>query len=129
MANEQEKKFKLSDFLKQLEKLEVEELQQVESGVAKLLSDKREAAKEEAKKQVEELAAKLGMSVKELMGFRESRQGPAVQGAGKGSRRPAEIKFRHPTEPSLTWSGRGRKPAWVEEHVKAGGTLEQLAVA
>lgn len=128
MANEQEKKFKLSDFMKQLEKLEVEELQQVEDGVVKLLEDKREAAKEDARRRIEEIAKAAGASVKELMRFRETRQGP-TQGQAKGSRRPAEIKFRHPTESSLTWTGRGRKPAWVEEHLKQGGTLEQLAVA
>lgn len=27
----------------------------------------------------------------------------------------------------LTWSGRGRRPLWVEQWLKDGGTLEQLA--
>lgn len=26
------------------------------------------------------------------------------------------------------WSGRGRKPKWVEDHLKRGGTLEELLV-
>lgn len=24
-----------------------------------------------------------------------------------------EIKYRHPTKPELTWTGRGRRPAWL----------------
>jgi DNA-binding protein H-NS len=26
------------------------------------------------------------------------------------------------------WSGRGRKPKWVEDHLKRGGTLDELLV-
>lgn len=37
--------------------------------------------------------------------------------AGKGVR-PA--KYRNPSDPSKTWSGMGRKPAWFEEHIAKG---------
>jgi len=30
------------------------------------------------------------------------------------------IKFKHPTQPELTWTGRGKTPAWVTELEKAG---------
>jgi len=26
------------------------------------------------------------------------------------------------------WSGRGRKPKWVDDHLKSGGTLDDIAV-
>ena len=34
--------------------------------------------------------------------------------------------YAHPSAPSLTWSGRGRKPVWVLEMLAQGMTLEQL---
>lgn len=45
--------------------------------------------------------------------------------------RPAKLqtakpKYRGPE--GQEWSGRGSKPKWVEEHLAAGGTLEQLKV-
>lgn len=37
------------------------------------------------------------------------------------------MKFRHPENPSIGWSGAGRKPQWVLDWIGKGGTLEQLA--
>ena len=42
-------------------------------------------------------------------------------------RRKAPIpRYRHPYLPDLTWSGRGRRPRWVDEWLNAGGRLSQL---
>ncbi|OBU84561.1 H-NS histone family protein [Chromobacterium subtsugae] len=38
------------------------------------------------------------------------------------------VRYRHPTNENQTWTGRGRKPAWVQAWLDAGGTLEELAV-
>ena len=38
------------------------------------------------------------------------------------------IKYRHPTEPMLTWTGRGKKPRWIEAYITQGGTIEDLVV-
>jgi DNA-binding protein H-NS len=34
--------------------------------------------------------------------------------------RKAPLKFRHPEQPALVWSGRGKTPAWVRELEKLG---------
>ena len=34
--------------------------------------------------------------------------------------RKAPLKFRHPEQPALVWSGRGKTPAWVRELDKLG---------
>jgi len=40
------------------------------------------------------------------------------------------VKYRHPEFPDLSWSGRGKKPKWVEAWLQtAGQTLEQLLPA
>lgn len=38
-----------------------------------------------------------------------------------------EILFRHPEEPSLEWTGYGRKPKWVDAFISQGGSMEQLS--
>jgi DNA-binding protein H-NS len=43
-------------------------------------------------------------------------------------RKPVEAKYRHPENAELTWTGRGRKPVWVQELLTAGKTLEDLAI-
>ena len=37
-------------------------------------------------------------------------------------------KYTHPENPSVTWTGRGRKPKWVEESFSSGKSLDELAV-
>lgn len=39
------------------------------------------------------------------------------------------IKYCHPENSLITWSGRGRKPTWVDAWIKNGGTLEELSTA
>lgn len=38
-----------------------------------------------------------------------------------------EPKYQNP-KTGETWAGRGRKPAWVEAHMQAGGGIEDLAI-
>lgn len=37
------------------------------------------------------------------------------------------VPYRHPDNADLTWTGRGRKPAWVEAWLEDGGTLDDLS--
>jgi len=37
------------------------------------------------------------------------------------------IKFKNPNNPEQTWSGMGRKPAWVKAHLAAGKDLNGLS--
>lgn len=39
-----------------------------------------------------------------------------------------KVKYRHPQNVELEWTGRGRKPKWVEAWVANGGTLDNLLV-
>lgn len=43
--------------------------------------------------------------------------------------KPKAIQYRDPEDAANTWTGRGRKPKWVEERLSAGLALEDLAVA
>lgn len=40
-----------------------------------------------------------------------------------------EIKYQHPSEPSLTWSGFGRQPKWVKAFLDNGHRLFELELA
>lgn len=39
-----------------------------------------------------------------------------------------EPKYRHPENPALTWTGRGRKPRWIAEALEAGKSLDDFAI-
>lgn len=58
---------------------------------------------------------------------------PTPEQAPPGGEETASEKpgtpYRHPEHTNLGWSGRGRKPRWVEDWLENGGTLEQLSTA
>jgi len=39
---------------------------------------------------------------------------------------PVKPKYRSKSNSDLTWTGRGRKPAWVADHLASGGTLNEI---
>ncbi len=39
-----------------------------------------------------------------------------------------KVKYRHPENAELEWTGRGRRPKWVESWLANGATLDSLLV-
>ena len=55
---------------------------------------------------------------------------PSELGGARGKERDAtsSAKYRHPENPHLTWSGRGRRPRGVREAVVAGRSLSDFEI-
>jgi DNA-binding protein H-NS len=100
-----------------LEALSLQELKQLRKDIVRAISTAEHKHKADARDKVEALAGKLGYSLAELAG-----------GTRKTKRAPAAPKYRHPENPAVTWSGRGRKPQWFVEALKAGKTVEDLII-
>jgi DNA-binding protein H-NS len=101
-----------------LEALSLGELKKMQKDVAKAIATFEDRQKAEARAKVEVLARVLGYSLSELVGTET-----------KSFRAPAVAKYRHPANPALTWSGRGRKPQWFVEALEAGKTASDLAIS
>ncbi|OQS34743.1 hypothetical protein B0T39_19150 [Chromobacterium haemolyticum] len=39
-----------------------------------------------------------------------------------------QVRYVHPDEPMLTWTGRGRQPVWVKNWLDGGGQIDDLWV-
>ena len=55
----------------------------------------------------------------------------AGAGAARGRRRGTGVvapKYRNPADPEQTWSGRGKRPRWFNEALKAGKKEKDLAI-
>lgn len=50
---------------------------------------------------------------------------PGKQRRGTGSVAP---KYRNPADPEQTWSGRGKRPRWFNDALKAGKKEKDLAI-
>ena len=85
------------------------------------LHEKQEAEKENVRKQMEELAKKAGMTIDEVLGTGKGRK-------RSGTRGKAEPKYANPQKADETWSGRGRRPKWIESALKGGKNLAELLI-
>ncbi|MBC6441741.1 MAG: H-NS histone family protein [Rhodobacteraceae bacterium] len=70
---------------------------------------------DEARAAVEAKARELGYSLSQL-----------ANRSSEKMRNPP--KYKHPEDSALTWSGRGRQPAWVRAHLEAGKPLDELTI-
>ncbi len=100
-----------------LEGLSLSELKKIQKDVAKAIFTFEDRKKAEARAKAEALARELGYSLAELVGTET-----------KSTRVPKAAKYRHPENPALTWSGRGRKPQWFVEALESGKTASDLAI-
>lgn len=100
--------------------LSVAELKSLLEKIPAEIKRREKEDKARIRKELEELAARSGYSLDELLG-------DAADKVAK-VKRPAAIKYRHPLDSSLTSTGRGKRPLWMVEFLKNGGTLEQLSV-
>ncbi len=103
---------------KSLEAMSLEELEALQKAVAKAIESLDERRRREAIASVEAKAREMGFSLSELTG-----------GAGRSRRATRPPRYRHPENPELTWSGRGRHPAWIKEAIESGASLDDFKIA
>ena len=93
------------------------DLVDLKAEVERELEAKRVEAKERLLAEMKARAEEEGLSLDEVVGSR-----------GNGHRRRPIVRYRNPLDPSQTWSGRGRRPGWLEAVLKEGKTLESSRV-
>jgi len=76
--------------------------------------------KQRVRQELEAIAAKSGFTLSDLL---------ADGGVKTKKTSTVAVKYRHPEDSGLAWTGRGRQPRWVVDFVAAGGALEQLLVS
>ena len=101
-----------------LSDLSLKDLKQLQKDVAKALDSFATRKKSEALSILEAKAQEFEFSLADLMGGKKTRKSPA----------PAGAKYRHPENPEITWSRRGRQPAWFKDVINAGHSAEAMAV-
>ena len=100
-----------------IERLDLAELKQLRKDIDRAIESYEKRKKQEALAAAEAAAKESGFTLSELLGT------PAK---GKGKVNPP--KYRHPENPELTWTGRGRQPDWIKEGLQAGKSLEDFLI-
>lgn len=100
-----------------LSTLSLEALKKLKRDVEKAIENFESRKRKEALAAIEEKAKEMGFSLSELTG------GAAPKKASK-----VAPKYADPQDPSQTWTGRGRKPKWVEAALSSGKSMDDLAI-
>lgn len=101
-----------------VDKLSYRELLDLESKIAVAIETKRQAEKANLKIKLAEMAADSGFNLDDLLA------------GSKGGRKGGKVapKYRHPQNPTMTWTGRGRQPLWLVAELKKGKKLDSFAI-
>ncbi len=101
-----------------LNNMSLDDLKKLKKDVDRAIETYREREKLAALAEVEALAREKGYSLPELM-----------KTTGKKTRSTGLPKYANPADPTQTWTGRGRRPGWIEEALSAGKSLEDMKIA
>lgn len=99
-----------------LEEMSLEELKKLRKDVDKAIETYEARQLAEVREKLEAQAKEMGYSLEAVMGASKK---------GKAKRLP---RYRHPENPTLTWTGMGRKPNWFIEAIEAGMSEDDLRI-
>jgi DNA-binding protein H-NS len=96
---------------KSVERMSLRELQQLSVRVNKAMVVAQERDRAALRQKMESLASHAGFRLGDLFGR-----------GGKGA------KYANPSDPTETWTGRGRKPKWLVAKLKTGDKIERFLI-
>ena len=99
----------------ELEKMSLRDLRDLRNKLDRAISTYEDRRKREALVAVESAAREFGFSLADLAN-------------AKPGRAKVAPKYANPHDPESTWTGRGRKPRWVQEALDGGKKLEELEI-
>lgn len=99
-----------------LDKMTLKELRDLRSKLDRAISSYEDRKRREALAAIEEAAREHGFNLSDLTGSKPRRSGTVPP------------KYANPADPTMTWTGRGRKPRWVQESLEHGKQLEDLRI-
>ncbi|GAB4260218.1 MAG: H-NS histone family protein [Pararhodobacter sp.] len=100
-----------------LEALSLKELKKLQKSVEAAIADFEDRERRKALAEVEAFARERGLTPADLAALTTRR-----------TRRPAAPKYANPANPSQTWTGRGRRPRWVDAALASGKSLDDLTI-
>ncbi len=97
-----------------LKVLPLKDLLSLQEKLNEAVEVRRDTEKNELLEKMTLLASESGYSLDELLGNKPKKS--------------VKIRYRNPDNFSDTWTGRGRKPKWVEALLDAGKSLEDIEI-
>lgn len=104
------------EMARELDRMSLRELQELELKVRKAKATAQDRSRADLRKKIETMVADAGFRLTDIFSGR----------GGKG--RTVAAKYVNPEDPSETWTGRGRKPRWLNAKLQEGAKLEKFLI-
>ena len=101
-----------------IDKLPYGELLELHERVQEAIQQRKADEQAELRERMEELAAESGFALEEVLAKRRP-------GRKRGK---VAVKYRNPSDPTQTWTGRGRQPKWLVAKIKKGKSPEDFLI-
>lgn len=96
------------------------DLTKLRADIDKALTGMADRERKSALEAAERAAAEHGFSLAELTGIAGTK--------GQGRKAKGAAKYRNPSNPEQTWSGKGRRPNWINEADAAGRAISDFLI-
>ena len=102
----------------ELNNLTLAELKALQKAIALEMKNFPDKAKMAARNELEAKAKELGYSLTDLLGTATKTR----------KKRLVVVRYRNPENPSLTWTGAGRRPNWFNDALASGKSRSDLEI-
>jgi DNA-binding protein H-NS len=104
-----------------LSKFSMAELRDLQTQIVEQIKAREKDEIINVQKQILALAHSVGMTVEQIMSCKG--------GQAKKATKIVAARYRHPEQPELEWTGRGRQPRWIVEYLaKSGRQIDSLLI-
>ncbi len=118
--------------------LSLDKLRKELAKVEKAINVKEAKGKKDAMAKLVTMAQDSGIDLSELAASKTrkprtsagSTKKAAVRKKKKVSAKRGKVapKYRNPSDPGITWTGRGRQPIWERDYLNDGGTIDAITI-
>ncbi|AYH42499.1 H-NS histone family protein [Azoarcus sp. DN11] len=114
----------------ELAQMSLTELRRLQSKVETEIRRRSDSARRDLLKKMQKMAAEEGLSLSDLLpnaAAAEEKSAPKRKAKAAGKKPGVvPVKYRNPANPTVGWSGRGRKPQWVIDWLAQNKPLTEL---
>ena len=98
-----------------LDSLSIADLDKLKNTIDATIVNKKQSELVELRQEVDRLIDSSPFTLQEVL-------------QAKPARKPVKPKYRNPNDASQVWTGRGRKPRWIEDCLNNGMDLADLLI-
>jgi DNA-binding protein H-NS len=96
--------------------LSVAELEKLKGSIDSAIANRRDTELLTLRQAIDDMLEEAGFTLDDILQVRSVKK------------RAVKAKYSNPSNPDETWSGRGRKPIWVQNWVNAGNELNDCLI-